>query len=485
MTARPYQAKAKDEIRELFLAGHRRALLWLATGGGKTFVFCDMVKDAAENGNKCYIVVRGRKLVDQASQRLFREGVSHGVLMAGHWNFRPRERVQVCSIDTLLSRGIDLADADFIVIDEVHLFQPNTAASVLLQGCREAFILGVTATPYVPKGLAHLCDAMVHPVTMEDLVRDGHLVPFRYFAPTQPNLDDVAISRATKDFDTQELELVMIQGALVGSIVEHWKKIAAGRPTICFAVSVSHSKRLTQMFCEAGIRAEHCDADTSDSERKAILDRSASGETQIIVNVGILCTGVDMPWISCIIFARPTLSMNLYIQQAGRGTRTSEGKSNCLILDHAGNIKRHGLPTDEPDVDLNGRITEPKFKRLTKTCKKCFATFRGTSVCPECGFEIPTTEGGVELAEADGQLVELTGEIVDPVVRAFKRLKQDAKRDGKKVQWAYHKLISRYGFEEAKRVLPEYFVSRYQANLDAIFNKSKMIGVKKDENYFS
>lgn len=129
-TSREYQTKSISDIREKFREGHRKVLLWLATGGGKTFVFCKMVKDSVSRGKRCIVVVRGRKLVDQASKRLFREGVNHGVLMASHWNYRPQAPVQVCSIDTLISRNLR-PDADLIIIDEAHLFTPDSKAGLL------------------------------------------------------------------------------------------------------------------------------------------------------------------------------------------------------------------------------------------------------------------------------------------------------------------------------------------------------------------
>src|SRR6266567_2858736 len=97
--SRDYQTKGMDLIRNEFMKGNRKVLLWLATGGGKTFVFCRMIKDAVAKNKKAIIVVRGRKLVDQASKRLTREHVQHGVHMANHWNYRPTLPVQVCSID--------------------------------------------------------------------------------------------------------------------------------------------------------------------------------------------------------------------------------------------------------------------------------------------------------------------------------------------------------------------------------------------------
>lgn len=472
-SARPYQQQSIDEIKNEFKKGNKKVLLWLATGGGKTFIFSRMVKEAAARGKRAIIVVRGRKLVDQASQRLFREHVPHGVLMAGHWNYRPQLPIQVCSIDTLIARGLK-PEADLIILDEAHLATSEGYKQFLAQ--YDTFVVAVTATPYVDKGLRHVADAIVHPIKMLGLIELGYLVPFRYFAPAEPDLSDVKVSSSTKDYVSDQLEQAMVAGQLTGKIIDHWIKIANGLPTICFAVNVHHSKLLVEKFRAAGVAAEHCDADVPDAERNEIIKRVESGETKVVCNVGIFCTGVDIPSLGAIIMARPTKSKNLYIQQAGRGTRIFPGKENCILLDHAGNINRHGLPTDEPDVDLDGR-EEKKHVKESKICKNCFAVYRA-SKCPECGVEAPPAPA-IEIAETNDELRELTNIEIDPIKRMLKDLQKQAKQKARKPAWAFYKLIDRFGYESAKPYLPEWFVKRYNEP-GPIFN-SPYTGLKRIE----
>ena len=146
-----------------------------------------MVKAAVEKKRNAVILVRGRKLVDQASQRLFRENVTHGVLMAGHWNYKPTMPVQVCSVDTLIARKLR-PKADLIIIDEAHLAISDGYREVIAD-YPDAFIVAVTATPYVDKSLTHVAQTVVHPISMNELIEQGFLVPFRYFAPSTPELD--------------------------------------------------------------------------------------------------------------------------------------------------------------------------------------------------------------------------------------------------------------------------------------------------------
>lgn len=454
MALREYQERAISEIKNQFVSGHQRVLLWMATGAGKTVIFCEMTKGARSRHKSTLIVVRGRKLVDQASQRLWREKTEHGVLMAKHWNYRPTLPTQVASIDTLLARGLR-PRADLIILDEAHL-ATSAGYREFLEHYKDAFVVGCTATPYSPGGLGHIATTVVHPVSMLDLISAGHLVGFRYYAPSEPNMNGVKISSSTKDYVSSETEERMVAGKITGSIIGHWKKIAQGRPTICFAVNIHHSKLIVEEMNANGIRAEHCDADTPDNEREAVIKRLQVGETEIVSNVGIFCTGVDIPEVSCIIVARPTKSYNLYIQQAGRGTRPSPGKSDCIYLDHAGNIRAHGFPTDEPEVDLSTGEKEDNGEK-TKTCNNCFAAFRGNQ-CPYCDSEVSDGEGHAKEVEVeDGELREIIVTAKDPVEQWFEYLTQQRRESGKKQAWIYHQMLRKFPIEKCSKFIPAWF----------------------------
>lgn len=457
MGLRPYQEKGIQEIRALYQQGVKRVMLHLATGGGKTVVFSHTMKECAARGMEAIMVVRGRELVEQASQRLFREKVEHGVRMAGHWNRNYGARVQVCSIDTLIARQ-DFPKAKLVVIDEADQ-ATSEGYRKLAEHYSDSFFLPVTATPYVNKSLRHIADAIVHPVSIQELIDQGYLVPPRYYAPSAPDLDGINI--VNNDYQSSQLESRM--GALTGDIVAHWQKLGEGRPTVCFAVNVHHSHTLRDLFISKGIEAEHCDADTPDFCRKAILKRLESGQTKVVCNVGILCRGVDMPFLGCVIMARPTRSYNLYIQQAGRGTRPCDGKRDFILLDHAGNVPRHGFITVEPPADLDGNKSKKKFETGVgvKICKQCYLAFQGFH-CPDCGPTAETTREEIQVQE--GQLQEIVVGEEDPVIQYIAHCKQLAKRRQYKSAWVWHQLIKRFGTDVAAPYLPSWFVQHHEEN---------------------
>lgn len=457
MELRPYQLDGITRIRDAFRKGVRRVLLWLATGGGKTVCFSFMMIETVERGGKCLMVVRGRKLVDQASKRLHRENAQHGVLMNGHWNLRPTAPIQICSIDTLMARNWRPFKGEkklLIVIDEAHM-AVSDGYREFLKDYQDAFIVAVTATPYSSKSMRHFADEIVHPVSVQDLISQGFLVPPRYFAPSEPDTSGIKVSRQTGDFVTSELAGLMDKSSITGDIISHWKKIADGRPTIAFAVDVKHSKHIAAQFTEAGIPAEHCDADTPEKERDEIIRRLEAGVTKVVTNVGILCTGVDIPKASCIIMARPTKSYNLYIQQAGRGTRPAPGKENFILLDHAGNVTRHGFITDEPDPCLEGKKQIGGGGVKPRTCKGCFAVVE-TFPCVACEWTPPREAAGPrEVIQVEGELKEITGP--SPLQRyeceRFCEVEIDkCVAKGLNVWKAYYKTAEKFGDQAARLV---------------------------------
>jgi superfamily II DNA or RNA helicase len=372
---RPYQEKALDQIRRLYSTGTKHVLLHMATGAGKTVIFSTVMKGVQAKGNKCVLAVRGRELVDNASQRLLREGVEHGVMMANHKGWDPLLPIQVCSIDTLTARRnkMELPKADLMVIDEAH-FAISPSFRWFINHYREsgAFSLSVTATPHVKQGLRHLADEVVYPITIKELIDQGYLVPPKYFAPPSGiNLNNVRIDNRTGDYNISDLSKEVEKAHVTGDIITHYRKLADSRPAVLFACDVNHSKSMVAELNASGIPSLHIDANTPDDERKFALRSLEDGSIKIVSNVGILCTGVDMPYVSAIILARPTKSYNLFIQQIGRGTRPYQQKSNFIVLDHADNINEHGLIEYEKLCSLDGKSIE-NVRPQNVTCKVCY-----------------------------------------------------------------------------------------------------------------
>jgi superfamily II DNA or RNA helicase len=467
---RPYQQQAINEIRTKYASGQKKILLHAPTGAGKTVVFCEILKAVKEKGSRALMVVRGRALVDQASKRLDQTGVEHGVLMAGHWRKRPSEAVQVCSIDTLYSRRL-APKADILIIDEAHM-ATSDGYKWLAEAYPSAYFLGVTATPYVSGSLRHVADEIVRPITIRELIAQNFLVPPVYYAPSVPDLTGVEIS-STGDYVIDSLDKLLNQNHPIGDVVSSWIKLGEGRPTLLFAVSVRHSQSLAAAFCAAGVPAMAIDAKNSDAERKDAVQKLEAGHIKIICNVGIFCTGVDIPSASCLVMARPTLSYSLYIQQAGRCTRPAPGKKDFILIDHAGNVLRHGCILEERSGSLDPiqKNTLQKIDVGLKTCAGCFAVFlKNVFICPGCGEKSAPIVSSKNEKAMDP--IEASMEVADPfhlkVVARRGELRDIAKRRGYKSGWVYYRLKEEFGETvadkyEKKKNVPDFIREKLRA----------------------
>lgn len=452
MQLRHYQIKAVEEIRKYYRQGVRKVLLHLATGGGKTATFCDMVELAAANGKRCLVVVRGVKLIEQASERLTREGVKHGILQGQNSrdSFLP---VLVCSIDTLYRRR-EVPDADFIVIDEAH-HTGGAGYKWFIDQYPKAYFLPVSATPHLKQGMRHVADAVVYPISIAELISEGFLVSSRTFVGITPKLDGCKIN-STGDFDEGELSQIMSTDTMAGDPVKQYRKLAHKKKALLFAVTIEHSKLLVDRFRADGYNIEHIDAKTPQKERNRIINLLRDGHIDIISNVGVLHTGFDLPALECIIIARPTMSYNLHIQILGRGTRPYPGKSHFLVLDCAGNTKRHGFIEDEEICDLEGSKPRQVSTVECQFCKFIYSIKKEN--CPECGAtneyyvppEVREAEARRQAEIADVEMVELKKSLM--VEAEMTKLIEKAKKKGYKKGWIYMRLADLFGQEVAKKL---------------------------------
>jgi superfamily II DNA/RNA helicase len=215
------------------------------------------------------------------------------------------------------------------------------------------------------------------------------------------------------DFSESELSKAINRTELVGDIVRTFQDKATNRQTLVFAVDIAHSKAIEADFKAAGIRCEHIDAYTPQDDREQIIQDFRDSHVQVLTSVNVLGIGFDVPDASCAILARPTLSEALSMQQVGRVLRPADGKQDALLLDHAGNTLRFGLPKDFriPDLDDHDRPTTKEKRKQLKmlSCKECsFVLEPSQRTCPNCGTD--RVKHNSNLVYRDGVLVEYDGD---------------------------------------------------------------------------
>jgi superfamily II DNA or RNA helicase len=422
---RPYQTDIITETRAALSRGVRSVLIQSPTGSGKTALTAFMLGTARSRGKRAWFIVHRRELIKQSAKTFDLAATPHGIISAGFLP-RPSELIQVASIQTLTRRLTAIQPPDLIVWDECH-HCASTSWAQTQAAFPKALHIGLTATPerLDGRGLIDHFDVMIKGPDVRWLIDQGFLSEYRYYAPSTVQL--VGVNPIAGDFNKKSLGAAMDQPTITGDAVQHYLRLARGKRAVVFAVNRIHSQRAVSQFLAAGVPAEHVDGETPTEQRDAAIDRFARGQTLILSNVDLFGEGFDLPAIEAVILLRPTQSLGLYLQQVGRALRPSPGKEHAIILDHAGNVARHGMPDDPRDWTLDAK---PRAKRgksdptlSVRMCPKCYAAMpSGKPVCVVCGhiFEVEQRE----ITEADGDLQEVTKEQIEQMRRS--RFKEQA-----------------------------------------------------------
>ncbi len=355
-----------------------------------------------------------RELIRQTSQKLYDFGVDHGILLPGY-PVRLHEPVQVASVAAVHARAIrskviEPPPADIVIVDEAHHACARTYQKIL-EMYPDAIVIGLTATPVRGdgRGLGNVFEVLIEGPTVAELIDLKFLVPTKVYAPSRPDLKGVRVERG--DYVESQLAERMDTRRLVGDVVEHWLRLAERRRTVVFAIGVKHSLHIRDEFRRAGVLAEHIDGTTATEERDAILARLAAGQIDLVTNAMVLTEGWDQPCVSCLVLARPTKSLGLYRQMVGRVLRPAEGKTDALILDHAGATFEHGFAEDPIEWTLSEdkrAINKAHAARgggsspsALTTCPECSAVRFAGIPCPACGWQPHRKPQAVEVADGD------------------------------------------------------------------------------------
>lgn len=344
MNLRPYQQKLVDSVESHFRTNNS-IMMQLSTGGGKSYTAGSIIKNVVDNGGRAMILAHRIEIIKQLHNSLIKLGVPAGVISPGYPK-TPNLPVQVGSVQTYNRR--DDWKCDLLCYDEAHHSPSKTYVDIRDRHI-DAKYLGITATPYRlnGRGFGDMFETITCGPSTLQLEQDLHLCPAdAYSNPLDPN-SLRQIGTLAGDYDEGMLAEFMESGNITADIVEEWKERALGKRTIVFAVNVKHSKSIAERFNKAGIKAVHLDADSKD--RDMIIRQFLLGNIKVLCNVAIATEGTDIPGIECVIVARPTKSLSLWLQMTGRGSRTVDGKLFYILLDFANNILEHGLPNEEHD----------------------------------------------------------------------------------------------------------------------------------------
>lgn len=384
---RPYQEKGLSDIRALYAQGRRKVCYAAPTGSGKTILFVHLARRIVEKGQRVAIIVHRQELIDQTCEALTAEGLAFGVIAAGGEKNLDAP-VLVCMAQTAVNRLERLHSIQVLIVDEAHHVMAATWLTIL-NALPQAWVLGVTATPerLDGKGLAAVFDALVIGPTVNKLIAGGWLSPFIVYAPER--LVDLKGARTVAgDYAIGDLARRMSADLVLQDAVTEYRQRLDGGSAIAFCTTIEHSRLVARTFRAAGIEAQHLDGDTPSAERRQLIAALATAEVSVITNCGLIAEGLDVPSVAGVILLRPTKSLALHLQQIGRALRPAPGKTRAVILDHAGNCLRHGLPDLEHPWSLEGR-PKKRGKALVRRCPECGAMIPiSAHWCPECHADL-------------------------------------------------------------------------------------------------
>jgi superfamily II DNA or RNA helicase len=275
-------------------------------------------------------------------------------------------------------------DINYVIVDECH-HSVSESFKKIITWHPEAKCIGMTATPYRldGKGLGKIFDEIINVATISELIEAGYLVkPEYYGAAIEPNL--AGIKKIGGDYNQKELGDRVRKKNIIMGVSESIKKyLALGKHIVVYAVDREHAN---DIYNEIGADSMYLDGKTHHVDRKDILTRFNIGLSNVIINVNVLTEGWDSPICDCIVLARPTCSTGLYMQMTGRGLRPYKNKDKLLVIDHGGNVQRHGFVEEPKEFTLeDGLIVGAKKpEKSLHTCTDCLAIFYGMS-CPLCG----------------------------------------------------------------------------------------------------
>lgn len=393
----PYQREVRARLYDAIREGKKRVLVFAPTGAGKTIIAAQIVADAVSKGRRVLFIVDLDVLIPQTWHKFKQFGLACGFIKAGWEENRPA-LVQIASAQTLPRRAWwHDYNPDLVILDEAHKTGwKNVTQTMMAEVCPDAWYIGLTATPWrlsKKEGMGDVFEHLVSAPMPWQLMDSGHLVKPVCYGIKGADLEKVPLSAG--DYSEAELGVVCDVPEVVERIVSEWQRLCQKRRTICFAVNIAHSKSIVKAFKEAGIAAEHVDGGYTSNQREVIYNRLADGSTLVLSSCGVLQEGFDVPSVNAILLCRPTKSKALYFQQVGRGLRISPAteKSDCLVLDQAGNVKRFGFIESLRRVSLTAGEDADPGEAPTKTCPDCnLIVPLSTRICPSCGHEFAWEE---------------------------------------------------------------------------------------------
>lgn len=398
---RDYQQETVDNIYQSMKQGNRRIIVQQPPRTGKTVIMAEIARKTTNKGNRVMFIIHRKEVLAQAKSTFEQQDVNMNLATMG-------------MVQTLTRRVNKLVEPQLILIDEAHHAISNSYRRII-DTFPNAYILYFTATP-IRTGhdqLDQIADNIIVGKSIKWLTQHHFLAPFHYYG--LGDIDRSKLRKQNGDYSSQSMDEA-ISHQIYGHIVQQYQRLANGKQAVVYCHSIESAKKVTEQFTQAGITAAEIDGDTDAKVRDQLVQKFRDQRLTILANVNLFTEGVDLPNVDCVIMARPTSSLALYLQFSMRCLNPRKGKT-AVIIDHVDNFLNFGLPSS--DRNWSEAIVT-KDKRKTKSnadngpaiaqCNYCFGTFYRDQVkdncCPLCGHELREENKDYKIVNVDLQEIK-------------------------------------------------------------------------------
>lgn len=434
MELRNYQSDLVNGIKQSIINGNKRIMVQSPPRSGKTVVMAHIAKGATDKGNTILFFSHRKEINEQVVNTFKKNDVD-------------MELVTIDSVTKIARNLVRIQEPSIILIDEAHHVKAKTYLKII-EHFSNSVVLMFTGTParLDGSGFDDIADDIVLGKSVKWLQENGNIAPFKYYAPSL--IDTTNLKKRGGEFTKKSVDDTM-KRVIYGDVIRHYEKLAKGKQAIVYTHSVEASESVSNAFKSAGYASIAISGKTPTEARERAMRAFRDGELTIMVNCELFTEGIDLPNVDVCIMLRPTQSLSLYLQFAMRALNPREGKT-AIIIDHVGNVDRHGLPNADREWSLKGvNKTKKKLKLgepTTRTCDECYATFWSAErICPMCGHENKPTKEEVEIIR-EIELEERRQEVASKVAtfvdsdqcQTVEELKEFAKQHGYKPGWVYY-----------------------------------------------
>ena len=480
-------------------------ILAIPTGAGKTITICLIIIEWLKlNPNKNVLVVSHVKEILEQNYKSLSNNLETNIgLYSSGLGRKDTSVVTVVGMQSGRNNPSLFKNVGLVIIDECHLVNEEQVGTYreFLANFKEANYVGLTATPYRARGYLHLSEnplftEIAYDLTSKDnfnrLVQEGYLSKL-YSKATDLKMDiPKGVGTVAGDWNNNDLDILFNNNRVSDIAVEEAVKIfkqGKYKKALVFCINIKHSERVSNKFNELGLKSDFVHSKMK-GDRDEVMSNFKSGKIDVLSNVEVATTGLDIIDIDMIILLRPTKSMTLHVQMVGRGLRVApeKGKTHCLVLDFAGNISTLG-PVNNVKIDQKGKAIKGG-DAPTKECPNCQCLNHPINkYCDACGykfkFKVKLTTTASELSIlARKEPQELTVRSV-----TYNRHKKKNKPDSLRIDYMvglrkYHRWLSvestsLYAADKAKYEIPK--ILKDGENIDGYFTVDNLL---KNQNKF-